>query len=203
MSRERLNRFTHKCDEYPNFVPLKDDRIKIDTQMLISANSNKPHAQTSKKKDLVHLVTKDISSVIKKLVAKYYLFPRSIRVFLKVIILASRGIYEDHPIDKLDISEIKLLSGFLVAGWLNIPFKNPRAFGGQPLYQVSEVELEYKFYSAARITFEHLMMMQLIPSHHKVAGIAIDQLNAFIREQAHRVYVFWCRLLQVTINHET
>jgi hypothetical protein len=53
VSRERLNRFAHKCDEYPNFVPLKEDRIKIDTQMLISANSNKPHAQTYKKKDLV------------------------------------------------------------------------------------------------------------------------------------------------------
>ena len=147
----------------------------------------------------MHFVMRDIASVIKKLVAKFFLFPKSIRVFLKVLVLASRGIYTDAPIDKLDISEIKLLSNFLVAGWLNIPFKNPRAFGGQPLYQVSEVELEYKFFMAARITLEHLMMMQLIPTHYKVEGIAVDQLNAFIHEQAHRVYVFWCRLLQVTI----
>lgn len=201
---ERINNFKLVWEEYPKFVPKPEDRIKIDTQALIAAqNSSKPLLKNeSSRKDLVYFITRDITNVVKKLVAKYFLLPKSIRVFMKVLVLASRGIYSDVNIDRLETSEVKLLSSFLVAGWLNIPFKNPRAFGGQPLYQVSEVELEFKYFKAARITFEHLMTLQLIPTHYKkqIEGIAIDKLNAFINEQAHRVYVFWTRLVQISLK---
>lgn len=40
VNRERLNKFKHACDEYAKFVPRAEDRIKIDTQALIAANSN-------------------------------------------------------------------------------------------------------------------------------------------------------------------
>lgn len=46
----------------------------------------------------------------------------------------------------------------LIAGWYNTGFRNPKAFGIVP-NSPNEYELEFVLFKAARITFEHLMMM--------------------------------------------
>lgn len=81
---------------------------------------------------------------------------------MKILILKSRGISDfKTKIIFLD-DEIRLLANFIVAGWLSTGYRNPKCFGIQPS-EKKELELEYVFFEASRITFEHLMLMQKIP----------------------------------------
>ena len=76
-----------------------------------------------------------------------------------------------------------LLAQILVGGWLNAGFRNPKFYGLGTTIE-KDLELEFIFIQAARITFEHLMMMQKIPDDKKVAGFNVTDLNDMITELA-------------------
>lgn len=97
--------------------------------------------------------------------------PFVIRAMMKIIILKARGVSDVKS--KMDITpaEVRLLSDFVIAGWLNTGFRNPKSFGLQAFGE-KDIELEYEFFRACRITFEHLMIMRLIPDTY-IEGIDI------------------------------
>ena len=92
-----------------------------------------------------------------------------------------------------------MLSRILVGGWLNVGYRNPIFFGIQPPAE-RELELQYIFFEAARITFEHTMMMQIIPEDEFIKGFDIIELNRFIRMMSSHVFIFWIRLINVDIS---
>jgi hypothetical protein len=94
---------------------------------------------------------------------------------------------------------VALLAQILVGGWLNSGFRNPKLYGLGTTIEKDQ-ELEFIFFQAARITFEHLMMMQKIPDDKKVAGFNVTDLNDMISELAPYVYKFWIRLVKVDIS---
>ena len=77
---------------------------------------------------------------------------------LKILVLRSRGITDLKTKIEVSASEVRMLANIVIAGWLNTGYRNPKSFGLQP-FGDKELELEYEFFRAARITFEHLMMM--------------------------------------------
>ena len=77
---------------------------------------------------------------------------------LKIILMRVRGCSDFKCKISLEANEIRLIADFLVAGWLNTGYRNPKAFGQSPCYD-KEHELEFVFFKAARITFEHVMLM--------------------------------------------
>lgn len=84
--------------------------------------------------------------------------PFVIRAMLKILVLRSRGITDLKTKIEVSASEVRMLANIVIAGWLNTGYRNPKSFGLQP-FGDKELELEYEFFRAARITFEHLMMM--------------------------------------------
>ena len=50
------------------------------------------------------------------------------------------------------------------------------------------------------MTFEHLMMMQLIPEDEYVQGIDVDELNEFIKQESPKVMIYWKKLVEVDIS---
>jgi len=68
--------------------------------------------------------------------------PFPIRLFLKAIIIRSRGLNDFNTRIKLDPDEIRILAEFLIAGWLNTGFRNPKCFG---LKSIGEKELELQY----------------------------------------------------------
>jgi len=86
---------------------------------------------------------------------------------LKIILLKSRGSEDFNQKIKLQSCEVKILADFIVAGWLNVGYRNPKCFGIQPSIE-KELELEYIFFQAARVVFEHTMIMQKIPADKTV-----------------------------------
>lgn len=92
-----------------------------------------------------------------------------------------------------------MLADILIAGWLNTGYRNPKCFGIQPSVE-NELALEYIFFQAARITFEHTMIMQEIPEERFVEGFDVIELNRFIRKMSSHVFVFWIRLINIDIS---
>lgn len=92
-----------------------------------------------------------------------------------------------------------MLSEVLIAGWLNQGYRNPKCFGIQPSVE-NELELEYIYFQASRIVFEHTMLMQEIPQKTSINGIDIQDLNKFIKTMSSHVFIFWVRLLNVDIT---
>lgn len=82
------------------------------------------------------------------------------RALMRIIICRLRDIsdYNIRDIGKIKASEIKILAELFVAGWLNAGYRTPKSFGIQPSSE-RELELEYCFFRAARIVFEHMMLM--------------------------------------------
>ena len=71
--------------------------------------------------------------------------PFSIRAMLKILIIRSRG-GENFKIKvKPNHDEINLLAQILIAGWMNVGYRNPKCFGIQPTEE-RELELEYIFF---------------------------------------------------------
>jgi hypothetical protein len=64
---------------------------------------------------------------------------------LKILILRKRGSDNFGEKIKLKTEEINLLCSFLVAGWLNQGYRNPKCFGIQPSVE-KDLELEYIFF---------------------------------------------------------
>lgn len=95
-----------------------------------------------------------------------------------------------------------MLSKILIGGWLNVGYRNPKCFGIQPPVE-RELELEYIFFEAARITFEHTMMMQIIPEDEFIQGFDVIELNRFIRQMSSHVFLFWIRLVNIDISEIT
>jgi hypothetical protein len=118
---------------------------------------------------------------------------------LKIIIIKSRGESDFTGKFKLDQSEMRMLAEFVVANWLDTGYRNPKCFGLQPSVE-KELEPEYYFFQAARIFFEHMMLMTKIPEDVQVAGYDIAELNKHINVKAGQVYVFWSRLVTVDIS---
>ena len=92
----------------------------------------------------------DLNYYIKTLVQKKFEFilnfskkiPFAIRAFLKILVIRSRGGSDLNIKVKPDSCEIRMLAKFLIAGWLNTGYRNPKAFGIQPSIE-KELELEY------------------------------------------------------------
>jgi hypothetical protein len=53
-------------------------------------------------------------------------------------------------------------------------------------------------FRAARITFEHLMIMHCLPFKY-VAGIDIEDINNFIKDLGTKVKVYWETLINVDL----
>lgn len=75
-----------------------------------------------------------------------------------------------------------MLADLHLVGFLNTGFRNPRAFGLAPSKDQSYT-IEYIFFKACRITFEHLLILQKIPNNF-VQGIDVGTLNAFIEQNS-------------------
>jgi hypothetical protein len=125
--------------------------------------------------------------------------PFNIRALLKILIIRSRGLDDFNAKIKLDCDEVHMLADILIAGWLNTGYRNPKCFGIQPSVE-NELALEYIFFQAARITFEHTMIMQEIPEERFVEGFDVIELNRFIRKMSSHVFVFWIRLINIDIS---
>lgn len=124
--------------------------------------------------------------------------PFSIRAMLKILIIRSRG-GENYNIKvKPSNDEIYLLAQILIAGWLNVGYRNPKCFGIQPSEE-RELELEYIFFQASRIVFEHMMLMLRMPDTY-VEGFDVDELNSFITTMSSQVLIFWSRLIAVDLS---
>jgi hypothetical protein len=55
--------------------------------------------------------------------------PYSIRAMMKILILKSRGISDFRTKVSIVDDEIRMLADFVVAGWLNTGYRNPKCFG--------------------------------------------------------------------------
>ena len=84
--------------------------------------------------------------------------PYSIRFILKTLVAKSKNIDDISREFTLHADEVRMIADFAIAGWLNSGYRNARCFGVQPTKD-KEIELEYVFFQAARIVFEHLMLM--------------------------------------------
>lgn len=125
--------------------------------------------------------------------------PFAIRAMLRIILIRSRGINDFNQRISVESHEVCLLAQILIGGWLNTGQRNPKCFGIQPTVE-KELELEFVFFQAARITFEHIMMMQKIPDEKLVDGFSVFQLNDMIKELAPQVFLFWIRLINIDIS---
>lgn len=125
--------------------------------------------------------------------------PFAIRAMLRIILIRSRGINDFNQRISVESHEVCLLAQILIGGWLNMGQRNPKCFGIQPTVE-KELELEFVFFQAARITFEHVMMMQKIPDEILVDGFSVFQLNDMIKELAPQVFLFWIRLINIDIS---
>lgn len=55
--------------------------------------------------------------------------PFSVRAMMKILLLKSRGISDfRHKVSIVD-DEIRMMADFVVAGWLNTGYRNPKCFG--------------------------------------------------------------------------
>lgn len=118
---------------------------------------------------------------------------------LKILIIRSRGGGDNYNIKiKPTNEEIHLLASILIAGWMNVGYRNPKCFGIQPS-ELKELELEYVLFQAARIVFEHMMLMLRLPDEY-VLGFEIDELNRFITQMSSQVLIFWSRLIFVDLS---
>jgi hypothetical protein len=54
-------------------------------------------------------------------------------------------------------------------------------------------------FQAARIVFEHMMLMLRLPDEY-VLGFEIDELNKFITQMSSQVLIFWSRLIFVDLS---
>lgn len=99
-----------------------------------------------------------MQKTINKLLYTYNKTPFVLRGMMKILVLRSRGISDLKVKIELSQSEVRMLCDFFIAGWLNTGYRNPKSFGLQP-FGDKERELEFEFFRACRITFEHLMMM--------------------------------------------
>lgn len=96
---------------------------------------------------------KDINYYVETMVQKNFeqilnfgeKIPFAIRAMLKIIIIRSRGLNDWSLKIKLNSNEIRLLADILIAGWLNIGYRNPKCFGIQPSVEKA-LELEYIFF---------------------------------------------------------
>jgi hypothetical protein len=149
-------------------------------------------------RDLTYHVKQLVSKTIDKLLFANDKTPFVIRAFMKILVLQARGTQDLNT--KMDVTafEVSMLSDFVVAGWLNTGFRNAKSFGLQA-FGDKDIELEYEFFRACRITFEHLMMMQLIPNTY-IEGINVQELNQFITREATKVIVYWEILLSVNLG---
>ena len=137
---------------------------------------------------------KMVRKILDKVVYSFKKTPFAVRAMFRMLIMRVRGVTDPRIRLELDESEIRLLAEMLVAGWYSTGFRNPKAFGLVPSSE-TEFELEFVLFKAARITFEHLMMMQALPSCF-IPGIDVDGLNDYIRQMATYVKVFWVNLVQ-------
>ena len=55
--------------------------------------------------------------------------PFAIKAMLKILLIKSRGGKDFNIKLKPDASEIHLMAEILIAGWLNIGYRNPKCFG--------------------------------------------------------------------------
>ena len=127
--------------------------------------------------------------------------PFAIKAMLKILLIRSRGSDDFNTKIKPDRDEIHMLSEILIAGWLNAGYRNPKCFGIQPSVE-KELELEYIFFQASRIIFEHTMLLMKLPEDNnlKVYGFDIVDLNKFIETMGIQVFIFWTRFINVDIS---
>jgi len=55
--------------------------------------------------------------------------PYSVRAMMKILLLKSRGISDFRYKVSIVDDEIRMMADFVVAGWLNTGYRNPKCFG--------------------------------------------------------------------------
>ena len=55
--------------------------------------------------------------------------PYSVRAMMKILLLKSRGISDFRYKVSIVDNEIRMMAEFVVAGWLNTGYRNPKCFG--------------------------------------------------------------------------
>lgn len=149
---------------------------------------------------------KDFTYYIKTLVQKNFeqmlnfsqKIPFAIRAMLKIILIRGRGLDNINTKIKPDSDEIKMLAEIMIAGWLNQGYRNPKCFGIQPSVE-RELEMEYIFFQAARMVFEHTMIMLRLPKGG-IDGFDVTELNSFIEQMSSQVFIFWTRLVNIDLS---
>lgn len=128
--------------------------------------------------------------------------PFAIRAMFKILLVRARGGSDKDFFDKIEphSHEIYFLAEIFIAGWLNAGYRNPKCFGIQPSVE-KELELEFIFFQAARITFEHVMLMMKMPERNEdPLGYDIKELNKFIESMASQVFIFYTKLVNIDIT---
>lgn len=204
-----MNNHKFLMDEYSQFKPSFAHRIEMTEAAVrdLCEGKNKNPRFIDTETTMNGKQIKDLTYHIKTLVQKNFeqilnylqKIPFSIRALLKILVIRSRGLDDFNTKIKLDANEIHMLADILIAGWLNVGYRNPKCFGIQPSVE-KELELEYIFFQAARICFEHTMLMQTIPDEQFVQGFDVIELNRFIRTMSPHVFVFWIRLINIDIS---
>jgi hypothetical protein len=167
--------------------------VKIQEMEKIKQYKHSSVVKKSEVKDLTYHIKLLVQKTIDKLLFSYNKTPFTLRAIMKILVLRSRGLSDLKVKINLSSSEVQMLSNIFIAGWLNTGYRNPKSFGLQS-FGDKELELEFEFFRSARITFEHLMMMQLIPDTY-ILGIDVEELNFFINKEATKVIVYWESLL--------
>ena len=196
-------------ESYPDFKPNQTQKIVMDEKDIRSSYMERKSVRSSGLSDLRSKdskPTKNLTYYLKSLVQKNFeqllnfsnKIPFSIRAMLKILIIRSRGGENFNIKVKPSNDEIYLLAQILIAGWLNVGYRNPKCFGIQPTVE-RELELEYIFFQASRIVFEHMMLMLRMPDTY-VEGFDVDELNRFITTMSSQVLIFWSRLIAVDLS---
>ena len=149
-------------------------------------------------KDLFFHVKGLVEKTTSKLLNARDKIPFNVRAFLKILVLWARGESDFRKKVNLESHEFRMIADFLVAGWLNAGYRNPKAFGASPCFD-KEHELEFTFYRAVRITFEHVMLLQTMKDVY-VEGIDVAQVNQFIRDSVYKVRVIYQKIVDVDLS---
>jgi len=136
--------------------------------------------------------------------------PFAIRGMLRILVIkAQKALGRGKPGENVEFfasyvavtdDDIFMLSEILIGCWLNTGFRNPSCFGVLPIVD-REQGFQFKIFQAARMVFEHTLMLQKIPTGQEILGFDLKRINVFIEENKDLVYMYYNRILNVDITH--
>ena len=138
-----MNNNKFLMQEYPQFKPNFDHRVILSEEdvknLMLGRNTSFMSGRAGEGISQIEdsKQTKDLTYYIKTLVEKnieqmlnfVQKIPFAVRAFLKILILRCRNVDDFSTKIKIKAEEIHMLSSFLIAGWLNHGYRNPKCFG--------------------------------------------------------------------------